>query len=308
MRSFATEDGYTLDGLDPPGFERFPDDVRTMFYGWVLELGLRAKDRDLAKGLDKDGKPFRPIHEATKKHRVSAMTPSGKGDPNAPPLIPGWQKSRTRSLLTGKAFANRVEFWWKFDPRTHDSWARILEYQRDNYGRDAFGLSPVAQKRVRAQAWERWDKWRKGFYEEPRERKQVIPKIPTEIGAGKTAEQWEKFWRETAPATLPGRPVSPKVMSPISGPKYNRSLQHSWAPPAQQKPPPSLPPRAPLAPVMPRPSPVARKAVVLAAPKPSVIYPRIAAMPKPSPTAPKKEGIIARTVARLVEWVRRRVG
>jgi len=205
----------------------------------------------LAKGLDKDGLPFRPISEETKKHRRSAMTPSGRGDPNAPPLIPGWQKSRTRSLLTGKALADRAEFWWKYDAITGDSWARILEAQRAQ-GRDAFGLSPKAMARVKAQAWERWNKWRVGRYEEPVRRVQATPK-PARAGsyrtgyldlmgghavvaAGrhsgfKTPEEWEKYFRQAAKASLPGRPLNPKVMSPISGPRYTRGLQYDWAKP-----------------------------------------------------------------------------
>jgi hypothetical protein len=243
MRVSRSEDGYTISGMEPVDFNRYSTDDRQMFYGWVVELGIRAKDRDLSKGLDKDGKPLRPIKPATRKHRVSAMTPSGKGDPNAPPLIPGWQKSRVRSLLTGKAFPDRAEFWWRYDAFTGDSFARVLEAQAA-HGRDVFGLSPTSLQRVRTQAWERWNKWKRG---------QVIPATRKELAAAPiragsyetkyldvmghaeeiakgqhagflTIEDYEKFFRQTAPARLVGRPLNPKVMSPISGPKYNRLI------------------------------------------------------------------------------------
>jgi hypothetical protein len=303
MRVTKSEDGYSIWGMEPPGFERFPSDVKLMFYGWVLELGLRAKDRDLAKGLDKDGVPFKAIHEETRKHRRSAMTPSGKGDPNAPPLIPGWQKSRTRSLLTGKAFKDHVEFWWMYDSHTGDSWARILEKQVEQ-GRNAFGLGPVALKRVRAQAWERWDKWRAGKYEEPAERERVAPG-PVRAGSydtkyldlmgGKaiiakgqhagfmTPEEWTAYFRQSAKAVLPGRPIRPKVMSPISGPRYNRGLQHDWAKPAWK--PPSGGTPAPPAVNPPKPGPISRARVI-----------------------PYRPAVPVGLVAQILQWIRKTAG
>jgi hypothetical protein len=305
LKSAPSEDGYTLSGFDPPGFERFPDDVHKMYYEWIVELGLRAKDRDLAKGLDKDGLPFRPISEETRKRRRSAMTPSGKGDPNAPPLIPGWQKSRTRSLLTGKATASSAQFWWKFDPRTHDSWARILEYQRDNYGRDAFGLSSKAMARVRAQAWERWDKWKRGKYEAPAERERITPE-PVRAGSYRTKhldvmggaheiakgqhagfmtpEDWERYFRQAAKASLPGRPRNPKQMSPISGKYYTRGLQHDWA----------------------RPGPATGDSG--GTPTPTAAIP-----PKPGPgyrqrTAREPVAVPVGLVARVLDWIRSKTG
>ena len=244
MRVFKSEDGFTIAGMEPPDANRFTADDRLMFYGWVVELALRAKDRDLAKGLDKDGHPFKPISQETKENRRSAMTPTGRGDPEAPPLIPGWQKSRTRSLLTGKAFVDRAEFWWRYDGHTGDSWARILDYQALK-GRNAFGLSPKAMTRVRAQAWEKWHKWQRG---------QVVPEVRKEAPAPKlgrigtyrtkyldvmghaeeiakqqhigfmTFEELQHYFRQTAPARLVGRPIRPRVMSPISGPLYNRLI------------------------------------------------------------------------------------
>ena len=244
MRVFKSEDGFTIAGMEPPDANRFTADDRKMFYGWVVEIALRQKDRDLAKGLDKDGNALHPISANTRKYRKSAMTPSGKGDPSAPPLIPGWQKSRTRSLLTGKAFVDRAEFWWRYDAHTGDSWARILDYQA-SMGRDVFGLSPAAMTRVRAQAWERWHKWQRGKVI-PVAKEYVAVAKPMragsydtryldvmghaeEIAKGQhigflTFEKLQEYMRQSAPARLVGRPRMPKVMSPISGPQYNRLI------------------------------------------------------------------------------------
>ncbi len=236
-----SEDGYTLSGLEPPSM--YPGGG-LIFYRFVTEFGLKEKDRDLAKGLDKDGKPLKPISPYTRKHRRSAMTPSGKGDPDAPPLIPGWQKSRTRSLLKGKAFNDRAEFWWAFDAFTGDSWATILEAQKKK-GRDVFGLSPAAIERVRKAAWKRWEAYNAGRYTPKDVGTELAPPVRDRINTPPitkdaigltgpvkdrtgfmTRQQFREFYRQTAPATLPGRPRIPKEKSPISGPGYNVILQH----------------------------------------------------------------------------------
>lgn len=234
-----SEDGYSIYGLEPPGLAESHGIFRKMFWRWVVEFGLKEKDRDLSKGLGADGKGLRPISPQTKRTRKSKMTPSGKGDPEAPPLIPGWQKSRTRSLLTGKAFEDHAEFWWKYDAYTGDSWARILEYQVD-MGRDVFGLGPKALERTRRQAVARWDAYKKGLYEDRAPKPVVRPKEvqPKTVEGhpdirGLTIKEWETHFRQTAKAYLPGRPTRPKTMSPISGPRYNRLLGHSFGVPAK---------------------------------------------------------------------------
>lgn len=264
---YKSEDGFTIRGGSPPGLKDHPE-AALLYWGWFLEFALRAKDRDLSMGLDKDGKPMRAVTAETRKHRHSEMTPTGRGDPSAPPLEPGRQKSRVRSLLTGKAFSDHVELWWKFDPFTGDSFARILEMQAER-GRDVFGLSPRALKRVRARAWEQYGKWEKG---KPVEMPRPIgiptaaPVVaigstdltyatmginaPTDLrrwSGGLTIEEWVKHFREPARVSIPGRP----------GADYNVLLRHIWGaegpptahPPrrAAPKPPPPAPSRATLA-------------------------------------------------------------
>jgi hypothetical protein len=252
---YRSEDGYSIRGLEPPALRQGEG---LAFWSLVVPIALRAKDRDLARGLGANGEPLRPISEETRRHRRSAMTPSGRGDPNAPPLIPGWQKSRTRSLLTGKAYQDHAEFWWKFDARTGDSWARILEHQVI-HGRDVFGLGPAAMRRVKAQSWEQWERVKKGKPLAPILRERILP-LPKPEYAGKrtltdldlmtqdadvlagrhrgfmSPSQRHRYYRQTAPATLPGRPARPKVMSPISGPEYNRMIAQSYRPTPQVAP------------------------------------------------------------------------
>jgi len=220
-------------GIMPPELRGAPDEAKLTFWTFVLAESLKQKDRELAQGLDKDGKALRRISAATRKHRRSAMTPTGKGDPSAPPLMPGRALSRTRSLLSGRAFPNRVELFWRFDAFTYDSWARVLRKQAKQ-GRDVFGLSPKGLAVVTARSWERYRRWRAGrpgatapppvvqpaVAPAPR----VIPTVGTTrmtwaepgIGAephrpgaqttgGMPWPQWLSFLRRPAPAPAGGR-------------------------------------------------------------------------------------------------------
>jgi GNAT superfamily N-acetyltransferase len=246
--------GYKIRGIEPPDLASYPPPVRKQFWQWVVDAGLKRKDKELSEGLNKDGKPLRGISKETRKHRRSAMTPSGKGDPKAPPLIPGWQKSRTRSLLAGKAHATYAEFYWRYDAYTGASWSEVLTYQAEK-GRDVFGLSDRGTAWVEAQALRKWEAWKSTSSEvagTPRapsasSRHQQAPDIgqvgrkptpaatygigtdePLKGHGGRTQAEWDKFFRGTAPASIPGRPRNPAVKSRISGAKYNRLLGYTW--------------------------------------------------------------------------------
>lgn len=157
-RVSPSRDGFTIRGIAPPELRGRPDEVRLIFWSFVLDATLGTKDRELAQGLDKDGRPLRPISAYTRAHRRSMMTPTGRGDPSAPPLMPGRALSRTRSLLTGRAFADRCEIYWRYDPFTYDSWARVLRAQRSR-GRDVIGLSPAGLATVTAASWRAFRAW-----------------------------------------------------------------------------------------------------------------------------------------------------
>ncbi len=171
---------FLVRGIEPVDLKLYPDNVKLAYWGWIAELGIKAKDAELAKGLDKDGKPLRPIKSKTAKHRRSAMTPSGKGDPSAPPLMPGRSLSRVRSLLTARARKNAAEFYWRFDPWTHDTFGKILRYQADK-GRDVFGLSPKATAKVQAQALVRWNAWKRKHVDEPYKQIVAMPPLTPKV-------------------------------------------------------------------------------------------------------------------------------
>jgi hypothetical protein len=211
MPVYPAENGYAIRGIAPRDLKDHPESVRLMYWSWIVEIGLRAKDKELSQGLDANGKPLRAISAATRKHRRSAMTPSGKGDPSAPPLMPARALSRTRSLLSGRAYPDHAEYWWRFDAFTGDSWARTLEKQRDRWGRDVFGVSPKAQKLIQARSYELWDRWKRGL-PVAQVRAAIIPMAPAVQAppperAG--LEDWRRLFAQPAKAAQPGRPGAP---------------------------------------------------------------------------------------------------
>lgn len=154
--------------------------MRRQFWQIVVPLALKAKDKELAAGLDATGEPLNPIKERTRKNRRSAMTPSGKGDPSAPPLMPAYQKSRVRSLLAGRAFATHAELYWRYDPFTGASFDEILNYQK-KAGRDVFGISKDGLAAVRKAALAAWAKFKKSGAA-PTEVKTAFPSVALTAG------------------------------------------------------------------------------------------------------------------------------
>ena len=73
----STAVGYRLRGFGPTELSTFPDRIKLMYWQWVVELGLQAKDRDLARGFDKDGN-VHPLSPYTIKHRKSKVGPVHK--------------------------------------------------------------------------------------------------------------------------------------------------------------------------------------------------------------------------------------
>jgi hypothetical protein len=150
----STAVGYRLRGFAPSNLATYPDRVKLMYWQWVVDLGLGRKDKELARGWDKDGKIHR-LKPATIKHRKSEVGPV---HPTAPRLIPALNLSRVRSLLTGRAHTTSAEFWWKFDSVTGASFAVILHYAAEA-GHDVFGLSPQGTAWVAREATKRWRAW-----------------------------------------------------------------------------------------------------------------------------------------------------
>jgi hypothetical protein len=159
-------------GIEPPDYAGLSSALRQQFWSLVTPIALRVKDQELAQGLDAKGEPLKPIRPRTRKYRKSAMTPSGKGDPSAPPLMPAHQKSRVRSLLAGRAFPTHCELYWRYDPFTGASFDEILSYQKAK-GRDVFGISKDGLRKIRIQSWAAWTKWKKKGLEPTKDRTAV---------------------------------------------------------------------------------------------------------------------------------------
>jgi len=151
-----TQVGYRIRGIEPSDLAKYPDAVKKMYRGWVVQFGLRTKDKDLAAGLDKDGSALKPLLPESIKRRKSQVGPTFK---DAPPLEPSYARSRVRSLLRGRAQTTSAEFWWTFDAVTGKSFAVVLRGQQKQ-GRDVSGLSPAGTVWVRAQALRKWKVWK----------------------------------------------------------------------------------------------------------------------------------------------------
>ncbi len=127
--SESTQVGYRIRGIEPPDLDtRYPEATHKLFWSWVVDLGLKRKDYELARGWNKDGAPMKRLAPGSIKYRKSEVGPTDK---HAPPLEPAHALSRVRSLLTGRPHANSAEFWWGFDSVSGESFARILRAQRE---------------------------------------------------------------------------------------------------------------------------------------------------------------------------------
>jgi hypothetical protein len=235
---------FRIRNIAPPDL---PSDagMRRLFYGWVVELGLKRKDRELAQGLDRHGKELKPLAARTRKYRRSAMTPDGRGDPQAPPLTPARQLSRTRSLLAGRATENAAVFYWKFDPFSGRGWGEVLAYHRRK-GRDVIGLSPEGIAAVRAAAWGRWARYKAGHpVPSSPPAPSSLPAFPAHVGKAPTAWATHGIGATTAPPFVPGQATGGMSWrewrayftrpnpSPVAIPgrpegHYNRILAHAW--------------------------------------------------------------------------------
>lgn len=130
---------FRIDGIEPShdvAWHFAGAAGRKKFWSEAMRFGLLTKDASLSKGLSIEGERMR-ISERTRKNRRSAMGPAYY---RAPALTPSFEASRTRSYLRAEVIGDGVTFWWRFDPRTKDSWGVILEYQK-HAGRNVIGLS-----------------------------------------------------------------------------------------------------------------------------------------------------------------------
>ena len=167
---------FRVAGIEPPDVRKAAPAARLAFWTAVLAFVMEAKDKELAAGLDRYGKPMRALAVSTIKHRRSAMGPA---DPHAPPLQPAHGLSRTRALLTGRATPSGVACWWLYDSHTKGSWGLILAHHRAGSKRlprrDVIGLSPASKAEVAVRAREWWIRYKAGKAAPPVAAKEVYP-------------------------------------------------------------------------------------------------------------------------------------
>jgi hypothetical protein len=144
------------------------DDPAWLWAGTALKGRFRREaaiiaasewDKSRRKGLDRFGRALALISEHTYNNRRSAM---GDADPDAPPLTPAYDLSRTRSFLRKRNTDRGVYFWWKYDPRVRRSWGVILGYHatgqvRGAPVRDVIGFSDAEKTAIKAHMRRWWD-------------------------------------------------------------------------------------------------------------------------------------------------------
>lgn len=176
---------FTVEDISPirdPFWPLAGEAVHRDFWRAVVAFTLEVKDRSLAKGLDRYGKPLTPITAYTKAHRKSEM---GQADPNAPPLTPAYGLSRTRAFLTGRAYATHAQFFWT------QGWGKILAFHRRGAfnrrsgrrlpKRDVIGLSYKDLVKVQTLALGWWENWKKNRIQAPARKLQFTPPAAVKV-------------------------------------------------------------------------------------------------------------------------------
>lgn len=235
-----TTHSFRLEGsrLSPGGLEwnLAPSSLRKLYWQQFAKHAAEAKDRELAAGLDKNGNRMADIADSTREARLNpAYSPMGIADPDAPPLTPCYEASRTRSLLRYKADPTGVTFYWDFDHNTGDSWGVILSYHQTAFGnrpaRDVFGLSRNGQNKARSAASQWWNQYLSTrLAANIRIQNAIVPPIPANLAAppapGPYQPKKNKKRGPVAPystgfqSNIGGKFVTVDIKNPVYTPMY----------------------------------------------------------------------------------------
>lgn len=128
-----------------------PPDEKSRFWTVVARVAMRVFDEQCAAGLDRHGKPMKPVIMKDRPKYANGQRLSG------PPLTPHRALSRTRRLLDFRAGPNGATLFWR------DGWGVILSYHAAGIQhnpilpiRDVLGISPAGIKRVQEAADDYW--------------------------------------------------------------------------------------------------------------------------------------------------------
>jgi len=150
---------------------------RTIARREAARLLVSSYLRQLASGVDKNGRLLRPIHIKTRRSRADNInpvtgrtpySPMGIADPSNAPLQATGSRSRTRTLLMARITVRGLFIYWRVDSHTGQNWGDVLarhaagywqRFHDGQYGyvppRDVIGLAPqyAAFFRQQFQGW-----------------------------------------------------------------------------------------------------------------------------------------------------------
>lgn len=135
-----------------PEFRTSSSADQRVFWSAFARAVYKRKQEELSRGLDWYGRKLKPIKRSTVEQRAALYGPMAKG----PPLMPQYETSRTRRLLSVRVvMGNRAVGYY---PKR---WGKILGYHargevRGAPKRDIFGLSRAGIRWAREQATKQW--------------------------------------------------------------------------------------------------------------------------------------------------------
>jgi hypothetical protein len=178
-------DAAAVEPADDPTWAVATQAMRDRFWAEARRVAAAEWDASRARGLSRRGRALTPISERTRERRRSAM---GTADPSAPPLIPAWELSRTRSFLLHKTVRGKgAWFYFRRDPRVKGSWGKILHYHatgqaRGGKVRDVMGFTPRDMRAIRRRMTSWWHARRPRIITGP-DRLAVVGKPPVDLPA-----------------------------------------------------------------------------------------------------------------------------
>jgi hypothetical protein len=138
--------------------------TRRWFWRQAVLVAGKTLDDSRERGLDRFDQPLKPITEKTRRNRKSAM---GTADPDAPPLIPAWALSRTRSLIRTKPVEGQGAWFYYLHGPGKKPWGQILRWHAEGAVaggkiRDVLGFSPQNLEEIRREMRIWWNA-RRGY-------------------------------------------------------------------------------------------------------------------------------------------------
>jgi hypothetical protein len=154
--------GFWLRGIEPVGdlaWSLAGSVGRRRFWTAAADFARVRYNLERRLGVGIDGFGLAPLSPVTIANRRSAGT--RHPDPNAPPFIPGYDLSRTITLLRANVTESGVWFTWARDNETGLPWGQILHWHATGQvagapARNVIGISPAGIAAIQSQAARWW--------------------------------------------------------------------------------------------------------------------------------------------------------